>query len=151
MKLDPLFTVKNHELYKLADDSKINPSDLTNFEVNWSTVELEDEIYNEEFLADLRDKLKVLDESGKFAIITMKADKPLTSPEQLELFTNAFNHTARRIKDCVSVTGMAFPAELTAMGESAVESFIETLSKKHAQYVYFTSDKNIQNSSVVHY
>lgn len=148
MKLEPLFTVKDHNLYQLSDNKQINPTDLTVIDVKWSEVEMEEEIYNESFLAELRDKLKIMDLTGKFAIINAIADKPMDSAEA---FTNAFNHTARRIKDCISVAGIQLPEELTSKGEDAVQEFIDVLSIKHAQYVYFSKSQNIQNSQVVIY
>ena len=159
MKLDPIFTAKNNELYKISDNSKVDLSDVkeingsslvytNNFickiSIPWSKVELEDELYNEEFLANLRDYLKILDDKNQFAIIKPVIDKSLENQDQLELFINAFNHTARRVKDCVSVAGMELPSELLAKGfsdDSPVVQFIEKLAVKHAQYVYF-ADKN---------
>lgn len=164
MKLDPIFTVKNNELYKIADDTKI---DLTNvpeissdnliftdnsfvkISIPWSKVELDDEVYNEEFLAALRDYLKLLDEKNYFAVIKPIVDKNLESPDQFEAFTTAFNHTARRIKDCVSVAGIELPDALLSKGfspDSPATTFMETLAIKHAQYVYF-ADKSQGNTS----
>ena len=55
MKLDPIFTVKSKKLYKISDGSEVNTSSLKKITIPWSTVEMEDEVYNEEFLANLRD------------------------------------------------------------------------------------------------
>lgn len=140
MKLDPLFTVKNKQLYKIQDDSLVDLSSIQKMELSWKTIELEEESYNEEFLAQLRDQLKILDEQNKFVVLIPVVDKKLETPEDFELFTNAFNHTARRIKDCISVLGYELPSELVAKGideGSPVQEFIEVLAKKHAQYVYF--------------
>ena len=103
MKLEAIFTIKNNNLIKIADNSTVDPSSLIKETIFWSTIEMEDEIYNEEYLADLRNKLKAYDEQGNFAVLLPVVDKPLETAEQKELFINAFNHTARRIKDCVSV------------------------------------------------
>lgn len=140
MKLDPIFTVKENKLYKLADNSLVDVSTLEKINISWSTVEIEPEAYNEEFLADLRNKLKALDEANKFAVLIPVVDKPLETPEDIELFINAFNHTARRVKDCISVAGLEIPAELSSKGfepGTPAADFMETLAKKHAQYVYF--------------
>lgn len=145
MKLEPLFEVKDNKLYKIADNSLVDLSTLKMIEIPWTTVEIEDESYNEEFLALLRDQLKGMENMNKFAVLVPLVDKPLETPEQFELFTNAFNHTARRVKDCISVVGYKLPSELTAAGfgeGTPVESFIETLAKKHEQYVYFSSHEN---------
>ena len=151
MKLDPIFTVKQNKLYKLADNSPVDLSTLRRIEIKWSTVELADEAYNEEYLAELRNQLKAMDETGAFAILVPVADKPLETPEQAELFINAFNHTARRVKDCVSVAGMELAPELTAKGfapGSPAADFMETLAIKHAQYVYFTKEENAPENIV---
>lgn len=141
MKLDPIFTVKQNKLYKIDGGAQVDTATLRRIEIKWSTVELADEQYNEEYLADLRNQLKAMDEAGSFALLVPVVDKPLETAEQTELFINAFNHTARRVKDCVSVAGFELPAELTAKGFAAgspASDFMETLAIKHAQYVYFT-------------
>lgn len=150
MKLDPVFTVKDHSLFKIEDNSSVEINSLKKIEIKWTSVEIQDESYNEEFLAALRDDLKKLDDSGTFAILVPVVDKPLETPEQTELFTNAYNHTARRIKDCVCVAGIELPDELVQKGEDIIASFIEVLGKKHAQYVYF-SKTDSSNPLVVKY
>lgn len=146
MKLEPVFFVKENKLYKIDDNSPFATEQLQKIEILWSKVELEDEIYNEEFLASLRDDLKSLEVQGKFAVLVPIIDKPLENAEQIESFTNACNHTARRVKDCISVAGFEIPAEI-----SDFHDFIEILSKKHAQYVYFSHNKEIGDSSIVVY
>ena len=146
MKLEPVFFVKENKLYKIDDNSPFAAEQLQKIEILWSKVELEDEIYNEEFLASLRDDLKSLEVQGKFAVLVPIIDKPLENAEQIESFTNACNHTARRVKDCISVAGFEIPAEI-----SDFQDFIEILSKKHAQYVYFSHNKEITDSSIVIY
>ena len=146
MKLEPVFFVKENKLYKIDDNSPFAAEQLQKIEILWSKVELEDEIYNEEFLASLRDDLKSLEVQGKFAVLVPIIDKPLENAEQIESFTNACNHTARRVKDCISVAGFEIPAQITDF-----QDFIEVLSKKHAQYVYFSHNKEISDSSIVVY
>ena len=142
MKLDPIFTINNHQFYKISDNSQVDTSSLKKIEIKWSTVELAEEAYNEEYLAQLRDELKAMDDAGAFAVLVPVVDKPLENPEQLEAFINTFNHTARRVKDCVSVAGFILPDAITAKGfeaDSPAASFMETLAIKHAQYVYFVN------------
>ena len=146
MKLDPIFTVKNKKLYKIADGSEVDTSTLKRISIPWSTVEMEDEIYNEEFLALLRDQLKKMEETGTFAVLVPIADKPLTNPEEEEAFINAFNHTARRVKDCTSVAGIELVPQL-----SDKQAFMDTLAVKHAQYVYFTTAENPLSDDIVVY
>ena len=151
MKLEPLFTAKENKLYKIEDNSLFDVKNLKTYEVKWSELELEEESYNEELLANLRDELKNLEISNSFAILIPVVDKPLETPEQFELFTNAYNHAARRVKDCVSVVGFELPAELTVQGfneDSPYKNFVEVLSKKHAQYVYFSKVENVPTEVV---
>ena len=152
MKLDPIFTVKQNKLYKIADNSNVDISTLQRIEIKWSQVELADEAYNEEYLAELRNQLKALEETGAFAILIPIVDKPLETPEQTELFINAFNHTARRIKDCASVAGFELPETLTVKGfgeGTPAADFMETLAIKHAQYVYFVKNADAPENIVI--
>lgn len=146
MKLDPIFTVKNKKLYKISDGNEADTAALKRIDIPWSTVELEDEVYNEEFLAQLRDQLKALEASNTFAVLVPVVDKPLDTSDQEEAFTNAFNHTARRVKDCISVAGLELPSQLKDK-----QSFMDTLAVKHAQYVYFTKAENPLSDNIVVY
>lgn len=146
MKLDPVFTVKENKLYKIADNSQVDPNTLRRIEIPWTTVEMEEESYNEEFLALLRDQLKGMEATNTFAILVPLVDKAMDTPDQVELFTKAFNHTARRVKDCISVAGFELPKEL-----KDYQSFIDTISIKHAQYVYFTKQTDLATDTIVKY
>ena len=146
MKLDPIFTVKNKKLYKIADGAEVDTSTLKRVDIPWSTVEIEDEAYNEEYLAGLRDQLKVMEATGTFAVLVPVVDKALENPEEEELFINAYNHTARRVKDCESVAGFELPAQLKDKA-----GFMDTLAIKHAQYVYFTKAENPLSDDIVVY
>ena len=151
MKLDPIFTIKNHTLYKISDNSTFAASNLKQIEIAWSIVELAEEAYNEEFLAQLREQLKSMEEAGTFAVLVPVVDKPLENPEQTEAFINTFNHTARRVKDCVSVAGFILPDQIAAKGFEAgspASDFMETLAIKHAQYVYFVKGGTLQESDI---
>ena len=152
MKLDPIFTVKNHKLFKISDNSAVDATALKKIQIKWSEVELAEESYNEEYLANLREELKAMDDAGTFAVLVPVADKPLDSAEQIESFINTYNHTARRVKDCVSVAGFVLPEEITSKGFDAgtpAADFMETLAIKHAQYVYFTGNTNAPENIVV--
>ena len=146
MKLDPIFTVKNKKLYKIADNSEVDTSTLKRIDIPWSTVELEDEAYNEEYLAALREQLKAMETSESFAVLVPVVDKPLETPEDEELFINAYNHTARRVKDCTSVAGLELVLQLKDK-----QAFMDTLSIKHAQYIYFTKAENPLSDDIVVY
>ena len=157
MKLEPLFFIKQNNLYKIQTQEKVelsnfqtisyqeftqNPlsNEFIKIDINWSAIELEDEVYNEELLAQLRDNLKKLDENNHFAIINPIADKQISSYDDADLFINACNHMARRIKDCESVIGLELPDQIFA--QDAAADFMDTLSKKHANYVYFANNSN---------
>lgn len=146
MKLTPVFTVKANKLYKIADNSAVDTSAFRRIEIPWSTVEIEEDSYNEEFLSLLREQLKKLDDSGDFAILVPIVDKPLQTQEQVERFINSYNHAARRVKDCVSVAGYELPSEL-----KDVKNFMETIALKHAQYVYFSKTEKIPSDMIVLY
>ena len=151
MKLDPIFTIKNHQLYKISDNSPFSTSDLKQIEIAWSTVELAEESYNEDFLAKLRDQLKSMETAGLYAVLVPVVDKPVESPEQIEAFINTFNHTARRVKDCESVAGFVLPAAITSKGFDAGSpsaDFMETLAIKHEQYVYFIKEETAPKSDI---
>lgn len=157
MKLEPLFFIKQNNLYKIQTQEKVelsnfqtvsyqeftqNPlsNEFIKIDINWSAIELDDEVYNEELLAQLRDNLKKLDENNHFVIINPIVDKQISSYDDADLFTNACNHMARRIKDCESVIGLELPDQIFA--QEAAADFMDTLSKKHANYVFFANNSN---------
>lgn len=146
MKLDPVFFVKDNKLFKISDNSQTDYNTFNKIEIPWTTVEMEDESYNEEFLATLRDQLKKMELTNQFAILVPIIDKPLETPEQTEFFINAFNHTARRIKDCENVVGFEIPADFNEK-----EAFMDTLAIKHAQYIYFSKAEISTQHSVIMY
>ena len=150
MKLDPLFTINNNKLCNISDNSEVDMSTIKRIELPWTTVELESESYNEEYLANLRDQLKEMEENNTFAIIVPIVDKHIEEDEDSEnseeAFINACNHSARRIKDCVSVVGFEIPVEV-----QDPQAFRDTLNKKHSQYIYFTKKENTSLDGVISY
>jgi hypothetical protein len=104
------------------------------------------ECANEEYLAQLREELKGMEAAGEFAVLVPLVDKALENPEQEELFINAYNHTARRVKDCTSVAGFELAEKLKDK-----QAFMDTLAIKHAQYVYFTKAENPLSDDIVVY
>lgn len=87
-----------------------------------------------------------METSESFAVLVPVVDKPLESPEDEELFINAYNHTARRVKDCTSVAGLELVPQLKDK-----QAFMDTLAIKHAQYIYFTKAENPLSDNVVVY
>ncbi len=132
MKLQRLFEVKENILYKI-DGGKFDVTPDCIKKISWSDVEGEVEEYNEDFLAKLRDELKEKENEGKFVFIEGDMDKQ----GETEVYIQAMKHTARRIKDCVSVIGFAIPDSI-ALSTSDKDHFIDELSAKHAQYCYFS-------------
>ncbi|HAH60932.1 MAG TPA: hypothetical protein DCL73_02395 [Treponema sp.] len=114
----------------------------------WKTVEITPEVYNEEFLAALRDFLKNIEASDVYAVILPETDGTACGAA-LEQYTAAMVHAARRIKDCESVIGFSLPPELAADGEAA-SSFMNAMAVKHAQYVYFSAN-DTGNTQLVPY
>jgi hypothetical protein len=127
MKLEKLFDVKDGKLYTMAGE-RVSLEGKA-FPVKWSDVEEGEGEYSENFLANLREQLKALEEKGEFVFIEPVFDKS-ASPEQ---FTAAMKHCARRIKDCVSVIGFSIPEEVLDLRDS----YIEEMSAKHAHYCFF--------------
>ena len=144
MKLERLFEVRNSKLFKISgEEFPLSSKNIKS--IKWSEVEGAPEEYNEEFLAELRDELKSLEEKNEFVFIEPVFDKSGAGESDIEQFTAAMKHTARRIKDCVSVIGFAIPSEL----EPKKDFYIAELSQKHQQYCFFS--KTLQDNSIVRY
>ncbi|WP_318663305.1 hypothetical protein [Treponema sp.] len=160
MKLDPLFSVKDNQLYTIAGDAKVelNFSDVNDISVpcelnqktiykilvDQKTIEPEAECYNEEYLASLRDFLKIMEEKNVFAVLCVKPEAVSDSADsaEVESYTACVKHATRRIKDCVSLAGVWLTDEFAASGDDAKISYlIDELVGKHAHYVYFASEK----------
>lgn len=144
MKLERLFEVKKSKLFKVSgEEFPVSSKNIKS--VKWNEVEGAPEEYNEKFLAQLRDELKSLEEKKEFVFIEPVFDKIGLNENSIEQFTAAMKHTARRIKDCISVIGFAIPAEV----ETKKDFYIAELSQKHQQYCFFS--KNLQEDSIVRY
>lgn len=136
MKLDAKVFLKDNQLFNVCDSSALDENKVVEFEVEQSVVELGDEVYNEEMLAELREELKKLEATGQYAWIKIISDKALDSADELDTFINTYNHTARRIKDCENVIGFMLSENLLSKGMDAVTDFCEVIAKKHAQYIH---------------
>lgn len=104
-----------------------------------SSVVLKDGGYDENLLANLRTFLKKLEENGSWAIISPSAD--FSRDNVTEEIIDATYHTTRRVKDCQSVIGVKIPDEFSGQDANALT---ESLSKKHAHYIYFGKDLAIR-------
>ena len=157
MKLDPIFKIVNNKLIFLETDtdaqfsaelsctvkefisdsfSALFPAKFLMVHFDQSEIELDDDVYAEDILAALREKLLLCDEAARYVVFVPHTSTPLSTDAEIESFINTCNHTARRVKDCVSVAGFDL-TELLKKSPSSADQFTETLAKKHAQYVYF--------------
>lgn len=164
MKLESLFKSENNKLFFL--DGKELPvlgslvmeggecvlpglckgedgSKAIRINVPWSLVGMDEENYNEEFLASFRDFLKDFEERKLFAFLVPIADVVPSSHEEKEMFVQSMKHCARRIKDCASVIGFAIPDEVDS------EYFVEELSHKHKQYLYFSKNEDLLKDNCI--
>ena len=173
MKFEPIVKSENHELFLINDNSKIetekiklisdfslqNPElpdeKLSAIKVLWSNVELSSGVYNEEYLSNLREYLKFLEENSKLVFIYPVAQKNFENPEEAENFISAMVHAARRIKDAQSVVGFALPDEILIKDKSEGFSpkgyafwFVQEMSKKHSHYVYFADETFLKENSL---
>src|SRR5574344_1298253 len=130
--------LKVEQCFEEVKNNSVNIEDFVcSVEVPWSVVGTEEGGYNEEALASLRDWLKLIEEKNQFVIIEPLANDNL-SIENKNTLTASMKHCARRIKDCVSVVGFSIPSQFH---ESDAKTFVEELSEKHSQYVFFSNDK----------
>ena len=164
MKLEPLFEVKNNELFTVSGakvelnlvpvtdikaPQNFDKNNIYNTIISRKTVETEPECYNEEYLAQLRDFLKKLEEDGIFAVLTVvpgddesgiSVKQNGASDVEVESYIACIKHTARRVKDCVSVAGIYIDSDFAAVDAvNKVMLLEDELLKKHAQYVFAAS------------
>ena len=88
--------------------------------------------------------MKKFEENGQFAFIVPGTKKEISDADTADSYIRAMVHTARRIKDCVSVIGFAIPDELIAKDSVFDENsysqwFINEMNVKHGHYLYFAS------------
>lgn len=161
MKLEKQFESKENNLYFLdgtqvnvRECSAISAAEFNNGKIpsqnffalvlNWTQIGCSEETYNEEFLALLRDNLKLLEEKKYFVFIIPEADSAISTEQEKEDFIASCKHCARRIKDCISVAGFAVPQEVSA------QNFMEELSAKHKHYTFFSKNSDLlQNGEIV--
>ncbi|MCR5605273.1 MAG: hypothetical protein K6F69_00455 [Treponema sp.] len=147
MKLEKLFYAKDFKLFN-KDDKEVMLDSIPAKSISWKLIEpLNEGEYNEELLASMRDELKILDEKNSFIFMEAIADKNALNAEYAQVFTACMKHSARRLKDCVSIAGFSIPSELIALGKPFVEDYINELSAKHAQYVYFVKKSDFESSN----
>lgn len=166
MKLDPVFVAKENKLYsvdgkliekkisEIGDIKNGSPSDdsfIYDIVIPQNVIEPEKEIYNEEYLASLRDFLKVMEEKNIFAVLTVMPgrDKETAArissgtfeDDEVSGYIACVKHTARRVKDCVSVAGIKITDDFAfENAPGKIMTMMDEILPKHAQYVFFASD-----------
>ena len=153
MKLEKIFEAKDGKLFKVTGDA-VDLKNIKAIPLSWKEVEADEEgAYNEELLAKLREELKALEEKNeenKFVYISPIIDREASpSADKAEQFTAAMKHSARRLKDCISIVGFAIPSQIAKDSEKAA-FYISEMSAKHAQYVFFAqAQKSINGIDIV--
>lgn len=102
--------------------------------------------FNEIYLAALHDRLKNSSEEVFLDLSAAGSMLNLTNED----ITDAIYHTCRRLKDCISIKGVAVPRTfLLADGEKAfldgslTMNLLGRLMKKHGDYHYFIGAKDV--------
>lgn len=142
MKIEAKFYSENNSLYFL-DGAKadLGSGKIGSFPVKWTEVGLDEDSYNEEFLANLRDQFKAMEDSGTYGFVVPVCDSECVTEVQKESLVASMKHCARRIKDCENIIGFAVPDECDGA------FFMEELSAKHKHYVYFSKNENLLKSN----
>lgn len=142
MKIEAKFYSEKNELYFLdGSKAELNSDKIKAYVVKWTEVGLDEDSYNEEFLANLRDKFKVMEDNGTYGFVVPECDSACDSEVQKEAFVASMKHCARRIKDCENIIGFAVPSEADS------SFFMEELSAKHKHYIYFTKNSELSESN----
>ncbi|MCR5698038.1 MAG: hypothetical protein K6G52_00195 [Treponemataceae bacterium] len=93
----------------------------------------EDEVYNEELLAQLRkDLIEAQPFERKFLFL------PVYENLDYQTVTAAMRHTARRLKKFESIAGFVLPQNEEFKNEKVRQYFIDELSEKHPDYKYYS-------------
>lgn len=142
MKIEAKFYCEDNQLFFLdGTKAELNSDSVKSYEVKWTEVGLDEDSYNEEFLANLRDKLKALEEGNSYGYMVPVCDSECSTEEQKEAFVASMKHCSRRIKDCENVIGFSVPSEADS------DFFMEELSAKHKHYIFFSGDENLVKSN----
>jgi len=160
MKLEPLFKSADNRLYFLdgrempvdsgkkcsLENQSYEKDGLFFIDMPWETVGKDEDSYNEEFLASVRDLLKKMEDCSAYAVIVPVAEKVPESEAEKEAFVASMKHSARRVKDAKSVVGYAVPGYIDA------QTFIEEFRGKHGHYIYFSQNPDaLKDSAIVRY
>lgn len=128
------FTVENAKT--LFDFSKDNSTLILVPIAVKDIITSEDEVYNEEYLAQLRQILLLADENLKISFMPITKDVNNTEYDYL-ISTATMKHTARRLKKFTCITGFTLSFNETFKNEKTRQYFISELSQKH-DYKFIT-------------
>lgn len=173
MKLDPLFKLENNKLFTI-DGKNVIPNfvDITSIDsennllensffrllINQSQIETEPECYNEEYLAKLRDFLKVMEEKNQFVILNIipglkesdiqKIASGKSYDDKVVTYIDSIKHVTRRVKDCASVIGIDINEKFIEDDSvNKVFVLIDEILKKHGHYIYFIKNASFYDFS----
>jgi hypothetical protein len=94
----------------------------------------EDEVYNEEYLSQLRKVFKLAqDFEIKFFFLPQIDQAILANPD---LTIKSMKHTARRLKKFENISGFVLPQVESFKDEKVRQEFISELSEKHEHYKF---------------
>ncbi|OJF76271.1 MAG: hypothetical protein BKP49_07275 [Treponema sp. CETP13] len=157
------------------EDIKKRGCSLIRWIIYWNVVEPEEGKFNEAYLAKLRDFIKLAEKIGLLVYLvpmisvedkpfwgsnTYPADKMIDGEfagfYYAQLFSEAMNHTARRIKDCENVIGFSLPLCYDKLMNTQVSSnqlseltsrFMHLLHKKHLQYYFIAETAELYDAA----
>jgi len=158
------------------DDIKRRGCGMIRWNLYWSIIEPEEGRFNEEYLAKLRDYVKLAHKAGLLVYFvpllsvgkkpfwgtnTYPADKIIDDESAgmyyVNLFSDAMNHAARRLKDCENVIGFSIPQCYEELMNAPVDSdtlsvlitqFIDLLHKKHTQYFFLCETAELYDDAM---
>lgn len=99
--------------------------------ISLEKIALPPDSYNEAALARLREILKSAEEKRVAAVLSIEDDSRGASPD---LLVGAAEHSARRLKDCASLIGLAMP---NWAGEGFLLELAARLGRKHPTLLFF--------------
>ena len=94
----------------------------------------EDEIYNEEYLSQLRKIFKVAQDFEIKFLFLPQIDKYILANPDLTI--KSMKHTARRLKKFENIAGFVIPQDESFKNEKVRLEFISELSEKHEHYIF---------------
>ena len=94
----------------------------------------EEDVYNEEYLANLRKIFKLAQNYNLKFLFLPQIDEDLQKDYTLTI--KSMKHTARRLKKFENIIGFVIPEEECFKNEKVRQEFISELSEKHEHYKF---------------